>query len=122
MPLLFNTGCIDEEPAAYEEKLVVYASLTAGFPMGILGDTCIVSLSADITDEKDPQALFVSDAFVAVHEVGETATDTLFPVPGSPGRYLPKESVVFDPGKTYRLEATWQDYSVYAETKVPENI
>ena len=122
LPLLIHTGCIDEEPAAYEEKLVVYASLTAGLPMGVLGDTCIVSLSADITEEKDPQGLFVSDALVTVHEVGKTATDTPFPVTGSPGRYLPKESVIFDPGKTYRLEATWQDFNVYGETKVPENI
>ena len=119
--LLF-AGCIDEDPAVYEEKLVVYASLTAGFPMGVLGDTCSVSLSADIAEEKDPQALFVSDAFVTIQDVEQTAVDTLFPVPGSPGRYLSRESVIFYPGKIYRLKAVWQDYTVYAETTVPENI
>ena len=49
-PLLLFFGCIEENPAVYDEKLVVYASLTAGFPMGVLGDTCTVSLSADIAE------------------------------------------------------------------------
>ena len=89
--VLLITGCIEEDLAVYEEKLVVYASLTAGFPMGVLGDTCTVSLSANIAEEKDPRALFVSDAFVTIQAVGQTAIDTLFPVPGSPGRYLPRD-------------------------------
>ena len=121
-PLLLFFGCIEENPAVYDEKLVVYASLTAGFPMGVLGDTCTVSLSADIAEEKDPQSLLVSDAFVTIQAVGEAERDTLFPVPGFPGRYLPRPSVIFEPGKTYRLEVNWGKYTVYGETTVPEKI
>ncbi len=121
-PILLFFGCIEEDPAVYDEKLVVYASLTAGFPMGVLGDTCTVSLSADIAEEKDPQSLLVSDAFVTIQAVGEAERDTLFPVPGSPGRYLPRPSVIFEPGKTYRLEVNWGKYTVYGETTVPEKI
>ena len=99
-PFLLFFSCIEDDPAVYDEKLVVFSSLTAGFPMGVLGDTCTVSLSADIAEEKDPQSLFVSDAFVTIQAVGEAERDTLFPVPGSPGRYLPRSSVIFEPGKT----------------------
>ena len=121
-PFLLFFSCIEDDPAVYDEKLVVFSSLTAGFPMGVLGDTCTVSLSADIAEEKDPQSLFVSDAFVTIQAVGEAERDTLFPVPGSPGRYLPRPSVIFEPGKTYRLEVNWGKYTVYGETTVPEKI
>ncbi len=122
IPFLLFFSCIEDDPAVYDEKLVVFSSLTAGFPMGVLGDTCTVSLSADIAEEKDPQSLFVSDAFVTIQAVGEAERDTLFPVPDSPGRYLSRSSVIFEPGKTYRLETSWQNYTVYGETTVPEKI
>ena len=123
--ILFLTiifSCIDEDPAKYEEKLVVYASLTAGFPMGVLGDTCIVSLSGDIEEEKDPRSLLISDAFVTLQSEGSTVVDTLFPVNGKPGRYLARDSVIIDPGKTYKLSVIWQNYKVYSETTTPEKI
>ena len=123
--ILFLTiifSCIDEDPAKYEEKLVVYASLTAGFPMGVLGDTCIVSVSGDIEEEKDPTSLLISDAFVTLQSEGTTVVGTLFPVNGKPGRYLTRDSVIIDPGKTYKLSVIWQNYKVYSETTTPEKI
>ena len=51
--VFFTISCIDEKPAEYEEKLTVFSSITGGLSMGVGGDTCVVSLSNEITNEKN---------------------------------------------------------------------
>tara|TARA_X000001036_G_C20687852_1_gene808348 strand:+ start:3217 stop:4296 length:1080 start_codon:yes stop_codon:yes gene_type:complete len=115
-------SCIDEKPAEYEEKLIVFSSITGGLSMGVGGDTCVVSLSNEITNDVDPQSLFISNALVIISENGSDTADTLFPVENKPGRYLTKPDVVFKNGKTYNLNVTWNNFSVTSETTIPDSI
>ena len=71
--------------------------------MGVGGDTCVVSLSNEITNDLDPKSLFISDAMVIISENGSEIIDTLFAVENRPGRYLTKKDVIFENGKTYEL-------------------
>ena len=121
--LVFLTiSCIDEKPAEYEEKLTVFSSITGGLSMGVGGDTCVVSLSNEITNDLDPKSLFISDAMVIISENGSEKIDTLFAVENRPGRYLTKEDVIFENGKTYELNVSWNDFSVSSETTIPDPI
>jgi len=120
--LLFIFSCIDEQPAEYEEKLIVFSSITGGFPMGQAGDTCIVSLSNEITNEIDPNSLFINDALISINEKNSSKKDTLFPVENYSGRYLTKSDVIFDHGKTYELNVSWENYEVNSVTTIPDSI
>ena len=94
--VFFTISCVDEKPAEYEEKLTVFSSITGGLSMGVGGDTCVVSLSNEITNDLDPKSLFISDAMVIISENGSEKIDTLFAVENRPGRYLTKKDVIFD--------------------------
>ena len=111
-----------KKAAEYEEKLIVFSSITGGLSMGVGGDTCVVSLSNEITNDVDPQSLFISNALVIISENDSDTADTLFPVQNRPGRYLTKPDVVFKNGKTYSLDVTWNNFSVSSETTIPDSI
>jgi len=113
-------GCeFADENILYNQKLVVYANLSAGFPMGALGDTCYVSLSSGIEEETNPDDLYVSGATVSISKKNGNETFQLNPVTGRQGRYLTDSTVVFESGETYVLNASYRELTITAETTVP---
>lgn len=108
-------GCtIYDEPAEYEEKLVVFANLTANQPMI---DTVFVSRSAAIEERIPFEELYIPDAEVLFIIGGDTIPAPA--VPDRPGRYLTGPSVVFPAGETVRMRVVHDNDTVRAETTLP---
>ena len=59
---MFITSCdFDDNLVEYEEQLVVFASINAGFPVS---DTVYVSRTAEVSELTDAQDLYIDDANV----------------------------------------------------------
>ena len=111
------TSCepVDEQEV-YEEKLVVFGNLTANSPVT---DTFYVSLSAEVTASHETGVKWIDSADILI----TSATDSFYlqPVPGNPGRYLDTTySHNILPNTTYYLNVNYEEYSVMAETTVPD--
>ncbi|MBC8322635.1 MAG: DUF4249 family protein [Candidatus Marinimicrobia bacterium] len=117
--ILFLSCGFDDDIAVYEDKLVIFSNLSAGFSMGTVGDTCYVSLSSSIEEEVELSALYISDAIVTITRLSTGDVYEVNPVPGREGRYLTPDSIIFQSGETYSLNAKWGEYDVTAETTIP---
>ncbi len=121
--ILFLSCGFDDDIAVYEDKLVIFSNLSAGFPMGTVGDTCYVSLSSSIEDEVELSTLYISDAIVTITRLSSTnEIYELVPVTGRKGRYLTPDSIIFQQGETYSLSAKWDEFEVTAETTIPDGM
>lgn len=121
--LLWISACdFDDTIATYEDKLVVFCNLPANLPMGLAGDTCYVSMSSIIDEQLDANDLYVENAIVTITRSSTNEVYDLFPVSGKIGRYLTEDSIVFIPGETYLLNASYGEFEVIAETTIPSGM
>jgi len=120
---IFFLSCgFDDTLIEYEDRLVVFANLSAGFPMGPLGDTCYVSLSSSIENQVELESLYIDDATVTITRLSTKEIYEVVQVPARKGRYLASDSVIFLPGETYLLIARFDNYEVTAETTIPDGM
>jgi len=128
--LFFKSCSFDDTEMTYEEKLVVFASISANLP---IVDTVLVSKTADINDNSVlASGLVINDAQVRLIEDSTGKTLNFFNV--GPGQYFPISegssledfenytTFVIKPGQTYRLIINHDMDSVIAETTVPEEM
>ena len=80
-----NQSCsFDDDTMSYEEKLVVFASIDAGFPVF---DTVFVSRTADVSESVDATDLYIEDALVKLINMSDGSELKFYPVGN--GRYYP---------------------------------
>ena len=130
--MLFIQSCsFDDDTISYEEKLVVFASIDAGFPVF---DTVFVSRTADVSESVDAADLYIEDASVKLINMSNGSELKFYPVGN--GRYYPVDlsmqnldsisrhwlGYIINSGTTYRLVVTHEEDSVVAQTNVPEKI
>ena len=129
---LFIQSCsFDDDTISYEEKLVVFASIDAGFPVF---DTVFVSRTADVSESVDAADLYIEDASVKLINMSNGSELKFYSIGN--GRYYPVDlsmqnldsisrhwlSYIINSGTTYRLVVTHEEDSVVAQTNVPEKI
>ena len=121
----------DDNTINYEEQLVVFASINAGFPVY---DTVFVSRTADVSESVDSEDLYIDNANVNLINISD-GSELKFYSLGN-GRYYPIDismqnvdsifsywlDYIISSGTTYRLVVTHEEDSVIAETNVPEKI
>ena len=121
----------DDNTINYEEKLVVFASINAGFPVY---DTVFVSRTADVSESVDSEDLYIDNANVKLINVSDGSELKFYSIGN--GRYYPIDismqnvdsifnywlDYIISSGTTYRLVVTHEEDSVIAETNVPEKI
>ena len=121
----------DDNTINYEEQLVVFASINAGFPVY---DTVFVSRTADVSESVDSEDLYIDNANVNLINISD-GSELKFYSLGN-GRYYPLDismqnvdsifsywlDYIISSGTTYRLVVTHEEDSVIAETNVPEKI
>lgn len=112
----------DDTVAAYEDKLVIFCNLPANLPLGTIGDTCFISISSAIEDEVEPEDLYIAEAEVTITQASTNEVFPVLPVPNRKGRYLTADSVIFQPGETYILNAVYGEFTVSAETTIPSGM
>ena len=127
--LTLKSCSFNDSEMVYEEKLVVFASISANLPVI---DTVLVSKTASINDESVLSSdLVVNDAQVRLIEDSTGKTLDFFNV--GPGQYFPLSDVtqspdtnytsfIIQPGKTYTLVVSNDMDSVFAKTTVPEEM
>ena len=128
----FIQSCsFDDDTISYEEKLVVFASIDAGFPVF---DTVFVSRTADISESVDATDLYIEDASVKLINMSDGSELKFYSVGN--GRYYPIDlsmqnidsisrhwlGYIISSGTTYRLVVSHEEDSVIAQTNVPEKI
>ena len=121
----------DDNLIEYEEQLVVFASINAGFPVS---DTVYVSRTAGVSESTDAQDLYIDDANVKLINVSDGSELHFYSIGN--GRYHPVDlsvpnldsvltqwiEYIIESGTTYRLVVTYDGDSVMAQTNVPEQI
>ena len=121
----------DDNTINYEEKLVVFASINAGFPVY---DTVFVSRTADVSESVDSEDLYIDNANVKLINVSDGSELKFYSIGN--GRYYPIDismqnvdsifsywlDYIISSGTTYRLVVTHEEDSVIAETNIPEKI
>lgn len=131
LSLLMQSCSFDDNTINYEEQLVVFASINAGFPVY---DTVFVSRTADVSESVDSEDLYIDNANVNLINVSD-GSELKFYSLGN-GRYYPIDismqnvdsifsywlDYIISSGTTYRLVVTHEEDSVIAETNVPEKI
>jgi len=128
--LILKSCSFNDSEMVYEEKLVVFASISANLPVI---DTVLVSKTASINDEGVLSSdLVVNDAQVQLIEDSTGKTLDFFNV--GPGQYFPVfegttledlenyTAFIIQPGKTYSLFVSNDVDSVLAVTTVPEEM
>ena len=129
--LIIQSCSFDDNTINYEEQLVVFASINAGFPVY---DTVFVSRTAEVNESIDSEDLYIENADVRLINISD-GSELKFYSLGN-GRYYPIDMTVqnldsvfsywvdyvISSGTTYRLVVTHEDNSVIAETNVPEKI
>ncbi len=128
----FIQSCsFDDDTISYEEKLVVFASIDAGFPVF---DTVFVSRTADVSESVDATDLYIEDASVKLVNMSDGSELKFYSVGN--GRYYPIDlsiqnldsisrhwlDYIISSGTTYRLVVSHEEDSVIAQTNVPEKI
>ena len=128
--LILKSCSFDDSEMVYEEKLVVFASISANLP---IIDTVLVSKTASINDESVLSSdLVVNDAQVRLIEDSTGKILDFFNV--GPGQYFPVfegatledfenyTAFIIQPGQTYSLFVGNDMDSVLAVTTVPEEM
>ena len=129
--IFFQSCSFDDNNIEYEEQLVVFASINAGFPVF---DTVYVSRTAGVDETVDASNLYIEDADVKLINVSDSS-ELIFYSVGN-GRYYPIDltmqnidsvsrywlEYVISSGTTYRLVVSHEGDSVIAQTSVPEEI
>ena len=129
--LIMQSCSFDDNTINYEEKLVVFASINAGFPVY---DTVFVSRTAEVNESVDSEELYIENASVKLINISD-GSELKFYSLGN-GRYYPIDlaiqnidsvfshwlDYIISSGITYRLVVTHEEDSVIAETNVPEKI
>ena len=83
--IMFITSCdFNDNLIEYDEKLVVFASINAGFPVT---DTVFVSRTAAVSESVDAQDLYVDDAEVKLINLGNGSELMMYSLGN--GRYHP---------------------------------
>ena len=114
---LFISCSINDDQAAYEEKLVLWANLRSDFP---LIDTVYVAKSASLNERVSSKDLWVNEAQVYI--IGDTINLILMPVIDSPGRYFTNSNYIFRGGMTYKVEAIFENDTVSGVTTIPQKM
>ena len=131
LSLVMQSCSFDDNTINYEEQLVVFASINAGFPVY---DTVFVSRTADVSESVDSEDLYIDNANVNLINISD-GSELKFYSLGN-GRYYPLDismqnvdsifsywlDYIISSGTTYRLVVTHEEDSVIAETNVPEKI
>ena len=129
--LVMQSCSFDDNTINYEEQLVVFASINAGFPVY---DTVFVSRTADVSESVDSEDLYIDNANVNLINVSDGSELKFYSIGN--GRYYPIDismqnvdsifsywlDYIISSGTTYRLVVTHEEDSVIAETNVPEKI
>ena len=129
--VLFQSCSFDDATIQYEEQLVVFASINAGFPVF---DTVFVSRTAGVDENVDASNLYIENADVKLINVSDSSELNFYSVGN--GRYYPIDltmqnidsvsrywlEYVITSGTTYRLVVSHEGDSVIAQTSVPEEI
>ena len=129
--IFFQSCSFDDNNIEYEEQLVVFASINAGFPVF---DTVYVSKTAGVDETVDASNLYIEDADVKLINVSDSSELNFYSVGN--GRYYPIDltmqnidsvsrywlEYVISSGTTYRLVVSHEGDSVIAQTSVPEEI
>ena len=84
LSFLIQSCSFDDDTISYEEKLVVFASIDAGFPVF---DTVFVSRTADVSESVDAADLYIEDASVKLINMSDGSELKFYPVGN--GRYYP---------------------------------
>ena len=126
------TSCdIDDKIENYEESLVVFASITAGFPVI---DTVYISKTASINEDITTGDLKISDAEVILRRVDTNEELKLHSI--GDGKYVPVDllsdkldsiilywsNYIIEGGVTYNLIVTHNNDSLIATTTIPQQI
>jgi hypothetical protein len=129
---IFIQSCsFDDNNIEYEDQLVVFASINAGFPVF---DTVFVSRTAGVEESVEAENLYIDDANVKMINMSDS-TELNFYSLGN-GRYYPVDitmqnvdsisrywlDYIIKSGTPYRLVVISGQDSVIAQTNVPEKI
>ena len=132
LSLIIGSCSFDDDIINYEEQLVVFASINAGFPVF---DTVFVSRTAGVDEPVDSEDLYIENANVKLIN-RSNGSELRFYSLGN-GRYYPFDSTMHRPsdsvtnywrdyiissGTNYDLVVTHEEDSVIAQTNVPERI
>lgn len=132
LALSIQSCSFDDDVIKYEQKVVVFASINAGFPVI---DTVFVSRSASVEEEIMADDLWIDSASVKL--IRESDSSELIFYPQGNGRYFPismdnvlsQDSIylhwanyIITSGTSYRLAVIHDEDSVIAITNVPEKI
>ena len=128
--IILKSCSFDDVEMEYEEKLVIFASVSANLPVI---DTVLISKTAAIQDSNiQANDLWVNDAQVRLIEPSTNSVLNFYNV-GS-GKYFPITdeasnddyinylNYIIKPGETYRLAVNHDMGSVIAETLVPSEM
>ena len=129
--IVIQSCTFDDNTIEYQEQLVVFASINAGFPVF---DTVFVSRTAEVNESVDAKELYIDDANVTLINMTDSSELHFYSVGN--GRYYPVDlsmqnidsvashwlNYIISSGKTYRLVVSHDGDSVIAETSVPEEI
>ena len=113
-------GCdgFNDAESPYIEKYVVFANLSGNQAM--INDTVFVSRSASLDETIDAEKLWVDDAKVTIS--GDMIDVQAYPVSGRPGRYQTDKSIIYLPGKTYKLTVEVGGQVLSSETTIPKSL
>ena len=131
LSFIMQSCSFDDNTINYEEQLVVFASINAGFPVY---DTVFVSRTAEVSESVDSEDLYIDNANVKLINISD-GSELKFYSLGN-GRYYPIDMTIenvdsiwnywrdyiISSGTTYRLVVSHEEGSVIAETNVPEKI
>jgi len=131
LSFIMQSCSFDDNTINYEEQLVVFASINAGFPVY---DTVFVSRTAEVSEYVDSEDLYIDNANVKLINISD-GSELKFYSLGN-GRYYPIDMTIenvdsiwnywrdyiISSGTTYRLVVSHEEDSVIAETNVPEKI
>ena len=129
--IVIQSCTFDDNTIEYQEQLVVFASINAGFPVF---DTVFVSRTAEVNESVDAEELYIDDANVTLINVTDSSELHFYSVGN--GRYYPVDlsmqnidsvasywlNYIISSGTTYRLVVSHDGDSVIAQTSVPEEI
>ena len=128
---LFQSCSFDNNNIEYEEQLVVFASINAGFPVF---DTVFVSRTAGVEESVDAANLYIENANVKLINMSDSTELNFYSIGN--GRYYPVDismqnvdsisrywlDYIIKSGTSYRLVVSSGQDSVIAQTNVPEKI
>ena len=129
--VIIQSCTFDDNTIEYQEQLVVFASINAGFPVF---DTVFVSRTAEVNESVDAEELYIDDANVTLINMSDSSELHFYSIGN--GRYYPVDlsmqnidsvasywlNYIISSGTTYRLVVSHDGDSVIAQTSVPEEL